>query len=100
VFWVYVLECRDGTLYTGYTADLARRLRCHARGRASRYTRSRLPVRPVYWEAVASREEALRLEAALKRLSREQKLRYIVSRRQGDESEPVGDEGSCPSPWV
>ena len=70
---VYILRCADGTLYTGCTVALPRRLLAHGRGSA-KYTRSRLPVSLVYAEAVADRSDALRREAALKRLSRPQKL--------------------------
>ncbi len=65
---VYLLECADGSLYTGITRDLARRLREHSRGRGSRYTRSRLPVRVVYTEAAPDRSSASRREAAIRRL--------------------------------
>lgn len=68
-----MLRCADGTLYTGCAASLERRLLAHGRGSA-KYTRARLPVELVYAEAVADRSAALRREAALKRLSRSQKL--------------------------
>ncbi len=71
---VYILRCVDGTLYTGITSDLARRLRQHGAGTAARYTRSRLPVRLAYEEPASSRGAALCREAALKRLSRREKL--------------------------
>jgi putative endonuclease len=74
---VYVLSCGDGTLYTGATCDLARRLRKHRAGRGARYTRSRLPVSLVYREEAPDRGAALRREAALKRLTRREKLRLI-----------------------
>lgn len=70
---VYILACADGTLYTGCTINLKRRLRAHA-GRQVKYTRGRLPVALAYWEAACGRSAALRREAALKRLSREAKL--------------------------
>src|SRR5262245_24837967 len=70
---VYILECSDGTLYTGITVDLDRRLAAHARGTASKYTRARLPVRVVYQEAHVSRSSALRREASIKSLSRDEK---------------------------
>lgn len=70
---VYMLRCADGSLYTGITTDVARRCRQHNAGTASRYTRSRRPTRLVYQEPAASRSAALRREAALKRLSRQQK---------------------------
>lgn len=74
---LYVLRCRNGSLYTGVTTDLARRLDQHGAGRASRYTRGRLPVRLVYVEPCTDRSAALRREAAVKRLSRAEKERLI-----------------------
>lgn len=74
---VYVLRCRGGTLYTGCTNHLERRLHHHATGRGAAYTRSRLPVRLVHVEAVPDRSAALRREAAIKRLSRAEKLRLV-----------------------
>jgi len=70
---VYVLRCGDGSLYTGITNDLPRRLKTHAAGKASRYTRSRLPVRLAYTEPQPSKSRALKREAAIKKLSRRQK---------------------------
>ena len=70
---VYLLRCRDGSLYTGITTDLPRRLAAHAAGRASRYTRSRLPVTLAYAEPQPSHSAALKREAAIKRLRRAQK---------------------------
>ena len=73
--WVcYLLECADGTLYTGISNDLPRRLGQHARGVASKYTRSRLPVRLTWWQRHRDRSAALRREAAVKRLPRAEKL--------------------------
>ena len=74
---VYVLRCADGSLYTGITNDLTRRLAAHRAGTASRYTRSRRPVRLVYRERRRSRSAALKREAAIKRLPRAAKLRII-----------------------
>jgi len=70
---VYLLRCRDGSLYTGITNDLPRRLAAHAAGRASRYTRSRLPVTLAYTEPQASKSRALKREAAIKKLPRREK---------------------------
>jgi len=70
----YLLECADGTLYTGITNDLEKRLDAHNGGSASKYTRSRLPVRLVYAEPHADRAAASRREAAVKKLSRTAKL--------------------------
>lgn len=77
---VYVLRCRDGSLYTGITNDLPRRLRAHRAGRGAAYTRSRLPLRLIYVEQRRTKGAALRREAAIKRLPRRQKLSLIASR--------------------
>jgi putative endonuclease len=72
--YAYLLECADGSLYAGWTTDLAQRLAAHNRGVGARYTRGRRPVRLVYWEERATRQEVMQREAALRRLSRRQKL--------------------------
>lgn len=72
-----MLRCRDGTLYTGATNDLERRVAAHNRGKGAAYTRARLPVTLVWSEPAADRSAALRREAALKRLSRSEKLRLM-----------------------
>jgi predicted GIY-YIG superfamily endonuclease len=77
IWFVYILRCVDGTLYTGITKDLARRCQQHNDGTASRYTRSRRPVKPVYQESQCSRSLALKREAAIKKLTRRQKLAMI-----------------------
>ena len=76
-WFVYLLRCADGSLYTGIAKDVDRRCQQHNAGTASRYTRSRLPVVVVYQEAHASRSLALRREAAIKSLSRRQKEALI-----------------------
>jgi putative endonuclease len=78
---VYVLECADGSLYTGVTNDLERRLEAHARGRGAKYTRGRLPVRLVALPFVGSKGEALSEEHAIKRLSRSAKLSRFATAR-------------------
>lgn len=75
---VYILCCADETLYTGCTNNVPRRLRRHAAGQV-RYTRGRLPVALAYQEAVADHSAALRREAAIKRLSRRQKLQLCAT---------------------
>lgn len=77
-YLVYILRCGDGTLYTGCTNDLPRRLRAHQAGRGAKYTRSRLPVELVYQEEATDRSAALRREAAIKRLDRGTKLALIA----------------------
>lgn len=74
---VYILECRDGTLYTGITDDLDRRIRMHSQGKGAKYTRGRGPVRLRHWEECADHSAALRREIQIKRLSRQQKLELI-----------------------
>jgi peptidylprolyl isomerase/peptidyl-prolyl cis-trans isomerase B (cyclophilin B) len=76
---VYVLSCADGSLYTGWTDDLPRRLQAHASGRASRYTRSRLPVQLAAWVPVGDQRAARSIEARFKRLTREAKLEALHS---------------------
>jgi putative endonuclease len=79
--FVYIVECSDGTLYTGWTTDLARRLAAHNEGRGARYTRGRRPVRLVYTEGQRDRSSAQRREAALRRLSHSAKMRLIAEER-------------------
>ncbi len=74
---LYILKCRDGTLYTGITNDLPRRITQHNNGTASRYTRSRLPVRLMFNEPCRNRSQALIKEYAVKQLSRKEKIAYI-----------------------
>lgn len=74
---VYILRCGDGTLYTGCTNDLPRRLKTHQSGKGAKYTRSRLPVELVYQEEVPDKSAALRREAAIKGLDRWKKLTLI-----------------------
>ena len=74
---VYMLLCADGSLYTGWTNDPGKRLRAHNAGTGSRYTRSRRPVRMVYVEECASKQEAMSREWHIKHLSRQQKLGLI-----------------------
>ena len=76
---VYLLRCADGSLYTGITTDLGRRCRKHNAGTASRYTRCRRPVRLVYHERHANRSQASKREAAIKALSRWEKL-FLIRR--------------------
>ena len=76
-WWVYILRCGDGTLYTGIALDVAARLAQHRAGRGARYTRGREPLELVYQEASPSRSAATRREAAIKRCSRRQKLQLI-----------------------
>ena len=76
-WFVYMLRCGDGSLYTGYTNDVERRLAVHQSGKGAKYTRSRLPVELAYREELPDKSAALRREAAIKKLSRAQKLALV-----------------------
>lgn len=71
--YTYIVKCADGTFYTGWTTDIYRRVKCHNDGKGAKYTRPRLPVELVYYEVFETKEEAMRREAAIKKLSRERK---------------------------
>ncbi len=92
-WYVYVVRCGDGTLYTGVTTDLARRLAEHASGRGAKYTRSRGGVTLQHWESAPARGAALSREAAIKRLPRAAKLRL---------ADPPGLRPATPAdlPWI
>ncbi len=77
MFCVYVLRCKDGSFYTGYTDDLKRRLKMHNEGKASKYTRSRLPVELVARWSFASKSEAMKYEIAFKSLPRKSKMKEL-----------------------
>mgnify|MGYP001743396849 FL=1 len=75
--YMYVLECRDGSYYTGYTTDVRRRLAVHNSGKGAKYTRARLPVKLIYAQGFASKEEAMSAEALFKRKKRTQKEQFL-----------------------
>ena len=81
---VYMLRCADGSLYTGWTNDLEKRLKSHNAGKGGKYTRARLPVALAYTESCETEKEARSREWHIKRLSRAEKLRLIA----GAEFEP------------
>ena len=93
MYWVYLLLCGDGSLYTGCTNDLVRRLRAHQSGRGAKYTRSRLPVELVYREPAADRSAALRREAAIKAMTRAEKLALLAAIPEG---EPAAEKMNRP----
>lgn len=84
MWYVYLLRCADDTLYAGCTTDPQRRLKQHNSGRGAKYTRARRPVTFVYIEQAEDHSQALRREAALKRLSRKEKLALIAASSQVD----------------
>lgn len=83
---LYILRCADGTLYTGITNDLARRVAQHNRGQGAKYTRGRVPVVLAYRETCASRSEALKREYRIKQLTLPEKKRLIVEYRASERS--------------
>jgi len=79
-WYVYILRCADGTLYTGATDDVEKRLAAHQRGRGAKYTRGRGPLELVYTERLEDKSAALKREYAIKRMKRAEKLKMIGSR--------------------
>lgn len=77
-FYTYIVECRDGSLYTGWTNDLTKRVQAHNEGKAgAKYTRARRPVKLVYYEEFSEKETAMKREYEIKQLAREEKIRMI-----------------------
>lgn len=81
--YTYILRCADGTLYTGWTNDLEKRLASHNAGTGGKYTRARRPVELVYFEEFATKEQAMSREWHIKQLSREEKLGLIDAKSRG-----------------
>lgn len=80
--YTYILQCADGTLYCGWTNCLEKRLKAHNEGRGAKYTKSRRPVVLAYYEEFETKSEAMRREAAIKKLKREQK-EALIKRQTG-----------------
>ena len=81
--YAYILRCADGTLYSGWTNNLEKRLAAHNSGKGAKYTKTRLPVELVYFESFDSKNQAMSREAQFKQLSREQKLKLINEKAEG-----------------
>ena len=79
--YVYIVECSDGTFYTGWTTDVEKRVAKHNAKKGAKYTRSRLPVKLAYEEA-ETKQQAMRREAEIKRLSRQAKQQLIDHRKE------------------
>lgn len=87
--YVYILQCSDDTLYTGWTNNLEKRIEAHNQGKGAKYTKPRLPVKLIYTEAYATQHEAMVREFDIKKLSRQEKLALIVKRKsEGKIHEP------------
>lgn len=76
-WFIYVVRCQDTSLYTGITTDIARRIKEHNSKRGAFYTKNKIPVELVYQEAMADQSQARKREAAIKRLTRKEKLELI-----------------------
>lgn len=76
--YTYIVKCSDGTLYTGWTNDLEKRIAAHNSGKGAKYTKTRRPVTLVYYETFEEKEEAMRREYAIKRYSRKAKEKLIA----------------------
>ena len=81
--YVYIVKCSKGTYYTGYTNDLEKRVAAHNEGKGAKYLRGRGPVKPVYYAKCRSKNDALRAERAIKRLTRAEKARIVRSVERG-----------------
>ena len=77
MWYLYILQCGDGSLYTGITTDVEKRLEAHRSGKGAKYTRGRAPLALKYWEACGTHSDALKRELEIKHLSREEKLALI-----------------------
>ncbi len=80
--YTYMVRCSDGSLYTGWTNNLEKRIHDHNMGRGARYTKSRLPVTLLYYETYETKEEAMRREYAIKQMTRAQKLALLAEKVQ------------------
>lgn len=81
--YCYMLECCDGSYYTGWTNNLEKRVQAHQEGCGAKYTRGRTPVRLAYYETFETKEEAMRRECEIKKLNRRQKDRLIAGHPEG-----------------
>ena len=78
--YTYILQCKDGTYYTGWTNNLEKRLKDHNDGKGAKYTKPRRPVVLVYHETFQTKEEAMRREYAIKHMTRAEKVKFIQSK--------------------
>ena len=79
MYYLYILECADKSLYTGITNDFSKRIKMHNKGKASKYTRARLPVKYVFMKKIDNKSDSLKLEIKTKSLTRDKKLKLINS---------------------
>ncbi|MGL5416109.1 MAG: GIY-YIG nuclease family protein [Clostridium sp.] len=80
--YIYILKCKDNTLYTGWTNDLEKRFKAHNEGKGAKYTRGRGPLELMYYEEFADKKEAMKREYEIKQMKREKKLNLIEERNK------------------
>lgn len=80
--YTYIVRCKDGTLYTGWTNNIDKRIEMHNSGKGAKYTKSRRPVRLVYYEEFETKEEAMRREYAIKHMEKKEKEQLILRRNR------------------
>lgn len=85
--YTYILECADHSYYTGWTNDIQKRLQAHNQGKGAKYTKGRTPVKLVYLDISATKEEAMKKEAQIKKLTRAQKEALVNAKRLGPDFE-------------
>lgn len=78
LYYIYMLRCKDGSIYTGYTDNIYKRIEKHRSGNGAKYTRGRGPFELVHYESFLTKEEAMQREAAIKKLTKEAKLNLIA----------------------
>lgn len=77
IYYIYMLRCKDGSIYTGYTDNIYKRIVKHRSGKGAKYTRGRGPFELVHYESFLTKEEAMQREAAIKKMTKEAKLKLI-----------------------
>ena len=83
--YTYILKCKDGSLYTGWTNDLEQRVAAHNTGKGAKYTKARCPVELVYFEKFETKEQAMKREYAIKQMARKDKLELVRRKEKADD---------------
>ena len=83
--YTYILKCKDGSLYTGWTNDLEQRVAAHNTGKGAKYTKARRPVELVYFEEFETKEQAMKREYAIKQMARKDKLELVGRKEKADD---------------
>ena len=83
--YTYILKCKDGSLYTGWTNDLEQRVAAHNTGKGAKYTKARRPVELVYFEEYETKEQAMKREYAIKQMARKDKLELVRRKEKADD---------------